>query len=76
MYSKCIFSQNLSVKFIGVLVECVLDANKVTFGNNVVIGGGSVVVKDIQDNSVAVGNPCKVIRAITEDDKKKCWNRG
>lgn len=36
----------------------------VTIGNNVVIGGGSVVVKDIPDNSVAVGNPCKVIRKI------------
>ena len=46
----------------------------VTIGNNVVIGGGSVVVKDIPDNSVAVGNPCKVIRAITEEDKKKCWD--
>lgn len=42
----------------------------VTIGSNVVIGGGSVVVKDIPSNSVAVGNPCKVIRAITEDDKK------
>ena len=29
----------------------------VTIGNNVVIGGGSVVVKDIPDNVVAVGNP-------------------
>lgn len=38
----------------------------VTIGDNVVIGGGSVVVKDIPSNSVAVGNPCKVIRAITE----------
>ena len=47
----------------------------VTIGSNVVIGGGSVVVKDIPDNSVAVGNPCKVIRAITENDKKKCWDR-
>ena len=46
----------------------------VTIGNNVVIGGGSVVVKDIPDNSVAVGNPCKVIRTITEEDKKKCWD--
>lgn len=44
----------------------------VTIGNNVVIGGGSVVVKDIPDNSVAVGNPCKVMRAITEDDKRTC----
>ena len=47
----------------------------VMIGSNVVIGGGSVVVKDIPDNSVAVGNPCKVIRAITEDDKKTCWDR-
>ena len=39
----------------------------VCIGNNVVIGGGSVVVKDIPDNSVAVGNPCKVIRRIEED---------
>ncbi len=38
----------------------------VNIGNNVVIGGGSVVVKDIPDNSVAVGNPCKVIRKITD----------
>ena len=47
----------------------------VTIGNNVVIGGSSIVVKDIQNDSVAVGNPCKVIRPITEIDKKKCWNR-
>lgn len=47
----------------------------VTIRSNVVIGGGSVVVKDIPDNSVAVGNPCRVIRAITEEDKKTCWDR-
>ena len=41
----------------------------------VVIGGGSVVAKDIPDNSVAVGNPCHVIRAITDEDKKTCWSR-
>lgn len=45
----------------------------VTIGSNVVIGGGSIVVKDIPDNSVAVGNPCKVIRPITDDDKKTTW---
>ncbi len=38
----------------------------VTIGSNVVIGGGSVVVKDIPSNSIAVGNPCKVIRKIEE----------
>ncbi len=47
----------------------------VTIGDNVVIGGGSVVVKDIPSNSVAVGNPCRVIREITDDDKLKCWDR-
>ncbi|MBQ3417536.1 MAG: sugar O-acetyltransferase [Ruminococcus sp.] len=47
----------------------------VTIGSNVVIGGGSVVVKDIPDNSVAVGNPCKVIREITEADKMKSWDK-
>lgn len=47
----------------------------VTIGDNVVIGGGSIVVKDIPSNSVAVGNPCKVIRAITEEDKKTCWDK-
>ena len=36
----------------------------VTIGNNVTIGAGSVVVKDIPDNSIAVGNPCKVIKNI------------
>jgi len=41
----------------------------VTIGSNVVIGGGSVVVKDVPDNSVAVGNPCRVVRRITEADK-------
>jgi len=41
----------------------------VTIGNNVVIGSGSVVVKDIPDNVVAAGNPCKVIREITDKDK-------
>lgn len=47
----------------------------VTIGDNVVIGGGSVVVKDIPANSVAVGNPCRVIRQITEADRKKCYDR-
>ena len=42
----------------------------VTIGNNVVIGAGSVVTKDIPDNVIAVGNPCRVIREITEEDRK------
>ena len=47
----------------------------VTIGDNVVIGGGSLVVKDIPSNSIAFGNPCKVVREITEVDRQKSWNR-
>ena len=41
----------------------------VTVGDNVVIGAGSVVTKDIPDSVIAVGNPCRVVRAITNDDR-------
>lgn len=42
----------------------------VTIGANSVIGAGSIVTKDIPANSVAVGNPCRVLREINEDDMK------
>ena len=42
----------------------------VTIGNNVVIGSGSVVTKDIPSDVIAFGNPCKVYRKITLEDKK------
>lgn len=42
----------------------------VTIGENTVIGAGSVVVKDIPANSVAVGNPCRVVRSIDDRDQK------
>ena len=41
----------------------------VTIGDNSVIGAGSVVTKDLPSDVVAAGNPCRVIRAITERDK-------
>ena len=41
----------------------------VTIGDNVVIGAGSVVTKDIPSNVVAVGNPCRVLREVTEQDR-------
>ena len=46
---------------------CILPG--VTIGNNVVIGAGSVVTKDIPDNVIAAGNPCRIIRTITEEDR-------
>ena len=47
----------------------------VHIGDNVVIGAGSVVVKDVPDWSIAAGNPCRVIRKITDDDKKKLFGQ-
>lgn len=41
----------------------------ITIGNNSVIGAGSIVTKDIPNNVIAVGNPCKILRIITDDDK-------
>lgn len=42
----------------------------VRIGENTVIGAGSVVTRDIPGNVIAVGNPCRVIREITDDDMK------
>lgn len=42
----------------------------VSIGNNSVIGAGSVVTRNIPDNVIAFGNPCNVIREISERDKK------
>ena len=41
----------------------------VTIGDNTVIGAGSIVTKDIPSNVVAVGNPCRVLREVTEQDR-------
>jgi len=41
----------------------------VTIGDNSVLGAGSVVTKDVPSNVIAFGNPCKVIRTITDEDK-------
>lgn len=42
----------------------------VNIGDNLVIGAGSIVTKDIPSNVVAVGNPCRVLREINENDMK------
>jgi len=46
----------------------------VTIGENSIIGAGSVVTKNIPANVVAAGNPCRVIRPITEEDTA-FWNK-
>lgn len=54
----------------------------ITIGDNTVVGAGSVVTKDLPPNVVAVGNPCRVLRPINEQDreyffkdKKIDWNK-
>ena len=54
--------------------NCWLGANVVvvpgvTIGDNVVVGAGSVVTKDLPDNVIAVGNPCKILREVNEHDR-------
>ena len=54
--------------------NCWLGANVVvvpgvTIGDNVVVGAGSVVTKDLPDNVIAVGNPCKILREVNEYDR-------
>ena len=54
--------------------DCWLASNAVvcggvTIGDGCIIGAGSVVTRDIPPNSLAAGNPCRVIRKITEKDK-------
>lgn len=47
----------------------------VTIGENSIIGANSVVTKDIPANVIAAGNPCRILRPITEEDRK-IYNRG
>ncbi|MBQ2677195.1 MAG: sugar O-acetyltransferase [Clostridia bacterium] len=51
------------------LASNVVVCGGVTIGEGSVIGAGSVVTRDIPPYSLAVGNPCRVIRKITEEDK-------
>lgn len=42
----------------------------ITIGDNVIIGAGSVVTKDIPSNVIAVGNPCHILREVNEHDRE------
>lgn len=42
----------------------------ISIGDNVVIGAGGVVTKNLPSNVVTVGNPCKVLRKVNERDRK------
>ena len=57
------------------IMETIFILPGVTIGNNEVIGAGSVATKDIPSNVITVGNPCKVIREITDKDKTEYSKR-
>jgi len=42
----------------------------VTIGDNVVVGAGSVVTRDLPDNVIAVGSPCKILREVDDHDRE------
>ena len=44
----------------------------VVIGDGSIIGSGSVVAKDVPPNVIAAGNPCRIIREISEADRKLC----
>lgn len=46
----------------------------VTIGEGAVVGAGSVVTRDIPTGCIAVGNPCRVLRQIDENDRIDVWN--
>ena len=58
-----------------ITIEDAVIAPGVRIGRNSVIGAGSVVTKDIPANVVAVGNPCRVVRPVTEKDRE-VWDTG
>ena len=47
----------------------------ITIGSNVVIGSGSIVTKNIPDNVVCAGNPCQILREITDFDKMNPFDK-
>ena len=82
-HSKTNFSKHEKAEPIIIGNNVLIGANSivlpsVSIGDNVIIGAGSVVSKNIPSNSIAVGNPCKVIReksAYTEDFSELLFNR-
>ena len=69
---NCMFGPNVTVRIgnnVWVGAGAVILPG-VTIGNDVVIGAGSIVTKDLPSGVVAVGNPCRILREISEHDKE------
>ena len=55
------------------LASGVIVCGGVTIGDNVVVGAGSVVTRDLPPNTFCCGVPCRVVRAITQQDRLDVW---
>jgi maltose O-acetyltransferase len=67
-YREYMFTEEVTLKDNCWIGAGVVINSGVTIGENSVIGSGSVVTKDIPDNCIAVGNPCRVLKEISESD--------
>ena len=67
---KVMLGPNVTIATANHPIDPTLRSKGLQYNKYVFIGGGSVVTKDIPDNVVAVGNPCRVLREIGEHDKK------
>ena len=69
----CDYGKHISVgrRFFANFNLTILDEARFTIGDGVTIGAGSVVVSDIPAGTVAVGNPCRVVKTIVQNEKTR-----
>ena len=69
----CDYGKHISVgrRFFANFNLTILDEARVTIGDGVTIGAGSVVVSDIPAGTVAVGNACRVVKTIVQNEKTR-----
>ena len=69
----CDYGKHISVgrRFFANFNLTILDEARFTIGDGVTIGAGSVVVSEIPAGTVAVGNPCRVVKTIVQNEKTR-----
>lgn len=67
------YSKPVTIKKNAWIASNVVICGGVTIGEGSVIGAGSIVTRDIPSGCIAVGNPCRVLRKIDEDDRINVW---
>ena len=72
-YHDLEYSKPVTIKKNAWIASNVVICGGVTIGEDAVIGAGSVVTRDIPPRCIAVGNPCRILRQIDEDDRINVW---